>query len=95
MKILFDFDLFGEVSVDSHLLDIMAAFKGHLILELAPYSERIKANSGFVIVHLKPTGCGMIYMDFKGGAFSNEVQSCLDSLDWESWITKLGVVGLN
>ena len=95
MKILFDFEYFGNPSMDTNLLEIMLTIKSELIKNLAPYEIEMNEDKGFVIVTIKPTMLAFQYSYAKNKAVFEKVQPILKAFDWESAIKKFTQTDLN
>ena len=90
MKVLFDFELTGEVGFDSHLLDLMLCLKTLINTNLDTYKEAIEKDDGSIVVTMIKNQFNMAYWHGEDKELFYTIQQILESLDWESAFRKFG-----
>ena len=95
MKILFDFELFGDPYIDTHLVDIMLAMKTELKTLLASYEESINTDAGLVLFTLRPDKLTLKYHYNLDSETFNQVQSLLEAFNWNGVVDRFSAWGEN
>ena len=90
MKVLFDFELIGEIAMDSHLLDIMLSIKALIIKEMQPFISEIDKDNGSIIVTMTKEVFSIAYWQGDDVQLFYKLQPILQTLDWESVLQKFG-----
>ena len=88
VKVLFDFDLFGDLAIDTHLLDIMLAIKAEFDILLAPYEKEIEADRGLILVTIRPEKLTFKYHYSADTDTCVGVQSILKTFAWQGVVKR-------
>ena len=95
MRILFDFDLFGDTQVDNRLTEILLTLKGVLLKEIHHLKSKIEEEEGLFIIIFKPGHIGFDYQCWGERNTFPQVEKIINSKDWSREIIDLGITGLN
>lgn len=96
MKILFDFDIFGDPELDTHLLDILLVFKRGIIEITKPFDKEILMDGGHIIVTFKPNEQFSIAYIYKDNInLANTLLPICNNFDYEKAIRSIVNTDLN